>query len=142
MLKQMTRTEWRETHTDYKSRIDGTPYVLDLVPGKGTCLVPVEIVPGPDEKPTIKAMRKKIASADALICHDALLNPDRVGTVYAIDKHQKNALRTRVGGKAFWLSLDIIEPLDTNTYAAIGTPKCPYPGEILGIYGIIDEVAA
>lgn len=142
MLKQITRSEWRKTSADYKSRIDGTPYVLDYVAGNGTCLVPVEIVPDPDEKPTIKAMREKIANAGALVCHDALLNPERTGTVYVIDKHQKNSLRTHVHGKAFWLSLDIIEPLDANTYAAIGTPQCPYPGEILGIYGIVNEATA
>ena len=141
MLKQITRTEWRKTHADYKGYVDGTPHVLELVPGSGTCLVPVEIVPDPDEKPSIKAMREKIANANALVCLDALLNPERMGTVYVIDKHQKNSLRTHVDGKAFWLSLDIIEPLDANTYAAIGTPKCPYPGEILGIYSVVKETA-
>ena len=137
MLKQITRTQWRKTPAEYKSHIDGTPYVLDLVPGSGTCLVPVEIVPDADEKPTIKAMREKIANANAVVCHDALLNPERAGTVYVIDKHQRNALRTRVDSKAFWLSLDIIEPLDANTYASIGPATCPYPGEILGIYSIV-----
>lgn len=41
---QMTPEEWKRTHRDFKTIDRGRRYVLRMVPGRGTCLVPVEIV--------------------------------------------------------------------------------------------------
>jgi hypothetical protein len=43
-VKEMTMQEWKKTHKDYKTIINGQRYVLDWVEGKGTSLVPVKIV--------------------------------------------------------------------------------------------------
>jgi hypothetical protein len=40
----MTPEEWKRTPRDYKTIDRGQRYVLRMVPGRGTCLVPVEIV--------------------------------------------------------------------------------------------------
>lgn len=42
-LLKITREEWKKTHRDFKSIIDGQRYMMRLVDGK-TCLVPVEVV--------------------------------------------------------------------------------------------------
>ncbi|MGB1811877.1 MAG: hypothetical protein ACPHM3_05345 [Candidatus Kariarchaeum pelagius] len=42
-MKTITKEQWRKTHKDYKSMIDGQPYVLEFIKGKGTCLSPVKI---------------------------------------------------------------------------------------------------
>ncbi len=41
---QMTMAEWQKASRDFRSIIDGQRYALQFIPGKGTCLVPVEIV--------------------------------------------------------------------------------------------------
>lgn len=44
-VKRMTRSEWEATPADYKTERDnGSRAVLELVPGEGTCLVPVEVI--------------------------------------------------------------------------------------------------
>lgn len=40
----MSAEEWKKTSKDYKSIINGQRYVLRFVDGKGTCLVPVDVV--------------------------------------------------------------------------------------------------
>ena len=35
-MDKITRSEWRQLHRDYKTRIEGRPFVLKLT-GKGTC---------------------------------------------------------------------------------------------------------
>lgn len=42
--QKISRAAWNKTHGDFKTVIGGQSYVLQLVDGKGTCLVPVEIV--------------------------------------------------------------------------------------------------
>lgn len=44
---QLTREEWKKTHRDFRggSTRDNTASILCLVPGSGTCLVPVHVVP-------------------------------------------------------------------------------------------------
>ena len=34
--------QWGKIHRDFKTIIEGKRYVMDWVPGKGTCLVPWE----------------------------------------------------------------------------------------------------
>lgn len=40
----MTPDEWKRTHRDFKTIDKGQRYVLRMVDGKGTCLVPVDII--------------------------------------------------------------------------------------------------
>ncbi len=42
-VSQITGAEWKKTHRDFKSVIDGQRYVLRLTE-RGTALVPVELV--------------------------------------------------------------------------------------------------
>jgi len=42
MEDRPTLEDYREKHDDYKTVIDGNRYVMTLVPGKGTCLVPIQ----------------------------------------------------------------------------------------------------
>jgi hypothetical protein len=42
--KKITRKEWNKYIKDYKTIIEGVPYILIWEPGKGTVLMPVEIV--------------------------------------------------------------------------------------------------
>lgn len=41
---RLTSSEWRTMSRDFRSIVDGKPMALRMVPHKGTCLVPVEIV--------------------------------------------------------------------------------------------------
>ena len=50
---KMTMEEWKKIHKDFKGRIDGHRTVLKFVPGKGTCLVPVEIVKSQKEEKNV-----------------------------------------------------------------------------------------
>ena len=50
----ISKKEWAKTHKDYKSVIDGVPYVMKLT-DKGTALVPVKIVESVNEVDTNKA---------------------------------------------------------------------------------------
>ena len=43
MKKVITREQWIKTPKDYKSMIDGEPYILEYDRHVGTCLVPVII---------------------------------------------------------------------------------------------------
>lgn len=48
---RMTMEQWKKTHRDFKTRINGCRMVLKFIEGKGTCLVPIEIVkPQKEEK--------------------------------------------------------------------------------------------
>lgn len=40
---QMTKDEWRKTHKDFKTVIDGQRYVMRMT-RHGTCLVPVSLI--------------------------------------------------------------------------------------------------
>ncbi len=42
--KQITSEQWNRTHPDFKTIINGQCFVLAMVEGKGTCLVPVQII--------------------------------------------------------------------------------------------------
>jgi len=37
-----TLEDWKNKHPDYKTTIDGKKYCLQLIKGKGTCLVPIQ----------------------------------------------------------------------------------------------------
>ena len=41
---RLTAADWEKTHSDFKTTIDGKPFVLRMITGLGTCLVPVEII--------------------------------------------------------------------------------------------------
>jgi hypothetical protein len=49
-LDIITRSEWNAKHSDFKLEASesqsGMPMMLKFIDGLGTCLVPVEIVPG------------------------------------------------------------------------------------------------
>ena len=45
-MKTITKELWDKTPNDYKSMIDGQPYVMEYIEGKGTCLSPVKIEGG------------------------------------------------------------------------------------------------
>jgi hypothetical protein len=42
--KKITKKEWVKTHKDYKTIIEGVHYILMWENGKGTVLMPVEII--------------------------------------------------------------------------------------------------
>lgn len=42
-MEQITKSEWKKLHRDYKTIIDGQRYILKLING-GTCLVPVQVI--------------------------------------------------------------------------------------------------
>ncbi len=46
-MKQITMAEWKKTHRDFKGRLaNGTRYILQMTE-KGTCPVPVQVIPSP-----------------------------------------------------------------------------------------------
>ena len=46
----ITAEEWRKTHRDYKGITNGQRSMLKWIDGKGTCLVPVTVIPEPRKK--------------------------------------------------------------------------------------------
>ena len=46
----ITAKEWRETHRDFKGIINGQRYKLKFLSGKGTCSVPITVIPEPRKK--------------------------------------------------------------------------------------------
>lgn len=48
-MDTITKTEWRNLHRDYKMVKDGQRYMLKWIDGKGTCLVPVQVVKDPQQ---------------------------------------------------------------------------------------------
>ena len=50
-MKQITMDEWKNIHKDFKGILpDGTRSILEFVPGKGTCIVPVEVIKAPRKR--------------------------------------------------------------------------------------------
>lgn len=42
-MEQITKSDWKKLHRDYKAIINKQRYILKLVNG-GTCLVPVKVI--------------------------------------------------------------------------------------------------
>lgn len=61
-MKTITRQEWVKKPRDYRMVKNGVRYVLSLEPGKGTCLVPVEVQGMPKLPTRIEALRKIVAT--------------------------------------------------------------------------------
>ena len=71
----ISKKDWEKTHKDYKSVIDGVPYVMKLT-DKGTALVPVKIVESVNEgkkvfrvNPAIGKAKYSISSHDGVKKH-------------------------------------------------------------------------
>jgi hypothetical protein len=43
--KEELRLIWKHTHRDFKGKINGVKHVLCLIPGSGTCSVPLDALP-------------------------------------------------------------------------------------------------
>ena len=68
----ISKKEWAKTHKDYKSVIDGVPYVMKLT-DKGTALVPVKIVESVTEGKKVFKVNPQIGNAKySISSHDGV----------------------------------------------------------------------
>jgi len=68
----ISKKEWAKTHKDYKSVIDGVPYVMKLT-DKGTALVPVKIVESVTEGKKVFKVNPQIGKAKySISSHDGV----------------------------------------------------------------------
>jgi len=63
-VRRISKPEWLKLHSDFKSEINGQKYILSDEGGRGTCLVPVELMATKsDATVAIKTLRRFVSPA-------------------------------------------------------------------------------